>query len=122
MPHARQILGAAGERVAEQFLRRLRYHVVARNYRCAVGEIDLVALDGTTVVFVEVKTRSHAASGTPFEAVDSRKQRRIQRAAQYYLVEHHLVDRNARFDVVGIWLESGAPRCELIRNAFDYTA
>ncbi len=102
-------------------MRRQRYRVVARNYRCAAGEIDLVALDGATVVFVEVKTRTHVAFGTPFEAVDQRKQRRVQRAAQHYLVAERLLDRNARFDVVGIWFEGGETRCELIRNAFDVT-
>ena len=119
MPDDRQILGAEGERAAEKFLRRQRYTILQRNYRCRSGEVDLVALDGRTVVFVEVKTRTQPEFGSPFEAVDQRKQRQIQRVAQRYLTEHRLHDRDARFDVVGVWWENGRVHCELIRNAFD---
>ena len=100
-------------------MRRQRYVTLERNYRCVVGEVDLIALDGSTVVFVEVKTRSHAGSGSPFEAVNPRKQRQIQRAAQYYIKQHRLQDRNARFDVVGVWWDGDDARCELVKNAFD---
>lgn len=119
MPHERQIVGADGERAAERFLRRHRYAILHRNYRCRYGELDLVALDGIVVVFVEVKTRSHAGFGTPTDAVDDRKQRQIQRAAQHYLVEHRLTNRAARFDVVGVWWDGRQLQCELVRNAFE---
>lgn len=119
MPDQRQLLGAEGERAAEKFLRRQRYTIVLRNYRCAAGEIDLVALEGSTIVFIEVKTRTQPGFGTPLEAVDSRKQRQVQRAAQFYLSENRLHDRDARFDVVGVWWEDGRVQCELIKNAFD---
>ena len=119
MPDERQILGAEGERSAEKFLRRQRYTIVERNYRCASGEVDLIALDRSTIVFVEVKTRTQVAFGSPLEAVGLRKQRQIQRAAQYYLTKNRLHDRNARFDVVGVWWDNGAPRCELVKNAFE---
>jgi len=121
VPHQRQRLGAEGERRAEALLRAERYTIVARNYRCPLGEIDLVALDHGTVVFVEVKTRTSAGHGSPLEAVDRRKQRQLQRAAQYYLATHRLVGRDARFDVVGVCWDAGAARCELVRNAFDAT-
>ena len=119
MVDARQALGADGERAAEAFLRGQRYAIVARNYRCKAGEVDLIALDGTTVVFIEVKARTHPGFGSPLDAVDRRKQRQIQRAAQWYLSENRLHDRDARFDVVGVWWEDGRPRCELVRNAFE---
>ena len=119
MADERKALGAAGEKVAERFLRRQRYTIVDRNYRTPAGEIDLVALDGQTVVFVEVKTRTGTAHGSPFDAVDGRKQRQIIRAARHFLAAKRLLDRPARFDVVGVWWEGDAPRCELIRNAFD---
>ena len=122
MPDERQLLGAEGEHVAEKFLRRQRYTIVERNYRCASGEVDLIALDHATVVFVEVKTRTQPGFGSPFEAVDARKQRQIQRAAQHYLTTNRLHDRDARFDVVGVWWEDGQPRCELIKNAFEMRA
>ena len=119
MPDERQVLGAEGERAAEKFLRRQRYSILERNYRRRAGEVDLIALDGHTVVFIEVKTRTQPGFGSPFEAVDRRKQRQIQRAAQYYLAENRLHDRDARFDVVGVWWDAGQVRCELVKNAFE---
>lgn len=119
MPDERQVLGAEGERAAEKFLRRARYTILARNYRCRGGEVDLIALDRSTVVFIEVKTRTQPGFGSPLEAVDQRKQRQIQRAAQYYLSENRLHDRNARFDVVGVWWDNGRVQCELVKNAFE---
>lgn len=119
MAHQRQLLGADGERAAEKYLRRQRYAIVQRNYRCRAGEVDLVALDGSTIVFVEVKTRTQPGFGSPLEAVDPRKQRQIQRVAQYYLSRNRLQDRDARFDVVGVWWDGDAVRCELIKNAFE---
>ena len=119
MPSGRQVFGAEGEHAAERFLRRHRYAILARNYRCPLGELDLVALDGVTVVFVEVKTRRHSGSGGPLEAVDRRKQRQIVRAAQHFLVRHRLERRHARFDVVGVWREGDRIRCELIKGAFE---
>jgi putative endonuclease len=115
----RHLLGADGEKVAEEFLRRRRYTIVERNYRCRAGEVDLVALDGDTIVFIEVKTRRSEGFGTPLDAVDLRKQRQVCRAAQQFLVERRLHDRPARFDVVGVWWENGRPMCELVRGAFE---
>ena len=87
----------------------------------ASGEVDLIALDRSTVVFVEVKTRTQPGFGSPLEAVDRRKQRQIQRAAQQYLTENRLHDRDARFDVVGVWWDErpGAVRAgeERLRGA-----
>jgi len=119
MPDQRQLLGADGERAAEKFLRRQRYTIVQRNYRCRAGEVDLIALDKSTIVFIEVKTRTHEGFGSPIEAVDLRKQRQVQRAAQQYLTDHRLHDRDARFDVVGVWWDNGRIHCELVKNAFD---
>ena len=119
MPDDRQVLGAEGERAAEKFLRRQRYAILARNYRCYAGEVDLIALDRSTVVFIEVKTRTQPGFGSPLEAVDRRKQRQIQRAAQQYIKENRLHERNARFDVVGVWWDNGSVQCELVQNAFE---
>lgn len=119
MDDDRQSFGASGEAAAERFLRRQRYTILERNYRCPLGEADLIALDGTVIVFIEVKTRAGAATGSPFEAVDRRKQRQLVRIANYYLSRHRLHGRDARFDVVGVRLDGGELRCELIRNAFE---
>jgi putative endonuclease len=122
MPDDRHDLGAAGEKAAERFLRKKRYVIVARNYRCKAGEVDLVALDRGTVVFVEVKTRRQPGFGDPLEAVDVRKQRQVVRVARHFIAEHRLHDRDARFDVVGVWWEDGRVCCDLVENAFEADA
>lgn len=119
MTRARRQRGADGEAAAEATLAAAGYVVLARNYRWEGGECDLVALDGRTVVFIEVKTRGSEAYGTPFEAVTPAKRRRVSRTALHYLARHGLYGRDVRFDVIGVWVEAGAPRCELIRDAFE---
>jgi putative endonuclease len=114
-------LGREGERVAEQFLKRKGYKLVERNYRCPVGEIDLIALDGRVIVFVEVKTRSGHGFGTPAEAVASWKQKKMIKTAMFFLHEKRLHNRAARFDVVGISWPGREPVFEHIENAFEVT-
>lgn len=113
------VLGKAGERVAEQYLKDKGYKLVERNYRCTAGELDLIVLDRRVVVFVEVKTRSGHGYGSPLEAVEFRKQRKMIRAAQYFLSEKKLHQRDARFDVVGISWPGREPVVEHIENAFE---
>ena len=91
---------------------------MARNFRAAGAEIDLIAAEGETIVFIEVKTRLGAAAGRPEEAVDGRKQERIRRAAQIYLSRHRAHDRPIRFDVVAISGRGRERRVELFRDAF----
>lgn len=119
--NAKQVLGREGEHVAEQFLRKKGYKVVERNYRCAAGELDLIVLDRRVVVFVEVKTRSGKGFGSPLEAVEFHKQRRMIRAAQFFLSANKLHQRDARFDVVGISWSGREPVVEHIENAFELT-
>jgi putative endonuclease len=119
MTVGRRQLGVDGERAAERFLRRRGYTIVARNYRCRVGEIDLIALDGNSVVFVEVKTLSGAVFGAPHDAVGVRKQRQLGRVAEHYLAAQRLEDRDVRFDVVSVAQRGDELVCELIRDAFD---
>lgn len=114
----RRWLGQQGEDVAARFLRRQRYAIVERNFRCAQGEIDIIAVERAVIVFVEVKTRRHGAFGDPVEAVDRRKRQRILRVAETYLARHALEDRDARFDIVEVWWSADGPRCHLIRDAF----
>lgn len=119
MPGIRQLLGARGESVAARHLRRRGYAIVRRNYRGEHGEIDLVALDGDVLVFVEVKTRAQDRFGEPLEAVDVRKQLRIARAAEEFVREHRLYDRAIRFDVVGVRRRGWRWDVELVRDAFE---
>lgn len=118
-PHPTAALGAAGERAAEDYLVGARYVILARNYRCRQGEVDLVALDGRTVVFVEVKARRGVGWGDPLEAVTPAKQRRLLRAAAHFLARHRLGERPVRFDVVGVCFGAGRAVCELVRDAFS---
>jgi putative endonuclease len=119
MNDGRLLLGREGERLAELYLRKKGYTLVQRNYRCSGGELDLIVLDRRVIVFVEVKTRTGSGFGTPFEAVESRKQQRMIRAAQVFLAEKRLQQRDARFDVVGVSWPGREPVIEHIENAFD---
>lgn len=99
---ANRARGQWGERRAETYYRRLGYQVLDRNWRCALGEIDLVVRLADTVVFCEVKTRRTAAYGHPAEAVDHRKQARLRRLAAAWLAAHDHGGVDVRFDVVSI--------------------
>ncbi len=115
-------LGERGERAAEKHLRRKGMKILARGFReRPSGEIDLVAADGRTVVFVEVKTRADDSHGHPSEAVDARKRRKIIWTALKFLKRHHLTGYPVRFDVVAItWPEScRKPRIEHYPAAFE---
>ena len=114
----RKLLGRTGEDLAAKHLVARGYVILERNYRAPYGEIDLIALDAGTVVFVEVKTRTTEAYGAPELAVDLRKQERMVKAALGYLKHKKLHQMPCRFDVVAIsGAESG--KVELIQNAFE---
>jgi putative endonuclease len=114
-------LGRRGEDAAAKFLRKLGYVIVARGHRDRIGEVDLIAVDGRTVVFVEVKTRTSQDAGHPAEAVDADKQRRLTRLALAYMKRHDLLECSARFDVVAITWPAGKkpPKIEHFKNAFE---
>jgi len=114
-------LGARGEDLAARYLRGLGYKIVARSDRAVLGEIDLVAVEGRTVVFVEVKTRASHEAGHPADAVDAIKQGKLTRLALAYLKRHELLGCTSRFDVVAItWNDGGAqPTIEHYVAAFQ---
>jgi putative endonuclease len=116
-----QTLGQRGEAAAARYLRRLGYTIIATGQRLRQGEIDLVAVDGRTLVFVEVKTRTSTQAGHPADAVDVEKQRRLTRLALAYLRRHDLLDCPTRFDVVAVtWPdEDRPPRIEHFKGAFS---
>ncbi|WP_435007229.1 YraN family protein [Tundrisphaera lichenicola] len=111
-------LGDRGERAAARMLRKSGLRILVRGYRTEQGEIDLIAREGDTVVFVEVKAR---ARGAPAEAVTLEKQRRLTLAALHFLKRHNLLEERCRFDVVAIvWPEGRNPvSIEHFRNAFE---
>ena len=114
-------LGRRGEDAAAQYVRRLGYKIVARGERDRLGELDLVAVDRPTVVFVEVRTRTSQTAGHPVETVDTDKQRRLTRLALGYLKRHGLLEYSARFDIVAITWPAGQrqPVIEHFKNAFE---
>jgi putative endonuclease len=114
----RRVLGSRGERAAARYLRGQGLRVLARNVRAGGGELDLIARDGDTLVFVEVKTRR---GGDPAEAVTPAKQATLTRAALAFLKRHRLLEQRCRFDVVAIvWDDArpGRPRIQHLRDAF----
>ena len=115
---ARVPLGRRGERAAEKYLRRNGYRIVKRNFRAAGAEIDLVAMDGDVLVFVEVKTRRSRDAGAPEEAVDERKQKQIRRAAEMFAMRYREDEIEMRFDIVAIDASGERLEIELLRNAF----
>lgn len=119
MTRERLSLGRKGEDLAVAHLEKLQYKILARNYQCAVGEMDIIARDRDTLVFIEVKTRSTKDFGGPAAAVTGRKQRQLSKVALSYLNQKKLRDVPARFDVVTVEWFPPSPRLEVIRNAFE---
>jgi putative endonuclease len=111
--------GKRGEELAAAHLVEVGYRIIERNYRCLFGEIDIVAEEGETLVFVEVKSRRSDAYGEPQLAVGHQKQKKMSKISVYYLAERHLRHRQARFDVVAVRLLPAGHRIEVIRNAFE---
>ncbi len=114
-------LGRRGEKAAASYLRSLGLKIVASGLRTRTGELDLVAVDGRTVVFVEVKTRAGTTAGHPVEAVDLPKQRRLVREGLFFLKSHGLLEHAARFDVVAVTWPPAARRPVIAHypRAFD---
>jgi len=111
--------GKHGEDLAFKMLKKMGYKNIIRNYRCPLGEVDLIAEDNGTLVFVEIKTRRGRSIGYAKEAVDARKRRQISKVALAYMKSKDCFESSARFDVVAISLWGDKPRIEVIKNAFD---
>ena len=120
MTQARLSLGKQGEDLACRELRRRGYAVLARRYRTRFGEIDIIARDGDTLVFVEVKTRRGPGFGGAVAAVNFQKQRRLVNMARSYLMGVHAPEPPCRFDVVGVTMTAGERAVvEVVVDAFD---
>jgi putative endonuclease len=113
-------LGERGEEIAAAYLKGLKFTIVERNFRCKAGEVDIIAREGKTLVFVEVKTRRNLSFGPPQLALTPFKQRQISKAALTWLAKKKLFGASARFDVIAILLpDHEVPIIDHIRNAFD---
>lgn len=116
-----KLLGDEGERAAVRRLKKQGYRILARQHRNRIGEIDIIALDGSQIVFVEVKTRRTTETGQPHEAVDQRKQQKIARAALAWLKDNRRLNQSCRFDVVSVVWESDdqTPQIDHFKHAFE---
>lgn len=121
MSRERKDKGDLGEDRAAAFLRKEGYRILERNYRCPLGEMDIIAREGKTVVFVEVKTRSSDRFGPPQAAIGPQKQRRMTAIALCYLKGQGWLGTPARFDVAAVSLGEEGETVTLYKNAFDAT-
>lgn len=118
--HRNATLGNKGEDLAAASLVKSGCSIIERNFRCKGGEVDIIAMDGRTIVFIEVKSRKTLSFGVPQAAVTPFKQRQISKAALTWLAKHHKTDSPARFDVIAILLDgSYSHKIEHIKNAFE---
>ncbi len=117
----RRQFGKLSEDLALNFIKKQKYKILDLNYRCPLGEVDIVAVDKDTVVFIEVRSRSNKKSGFPFETINFNKKKHIIRTALFYQKRYNLYDYNIRFDVVSILQDeiNKKTEVELIKNAFD---
>lgn len=115
-----KIIGRGGESLAKDYVEGLGYRVLEMNFRLKMGEIDLIALDGNTVCFIEVKTRTSLIHGQPVEAVHPAKIRKLSKLAACYLkLRYRSLQVRSRFDVISILQDGSVPRIEHLKNAFD---
>ena len=116
----RASLGRSSEQLAVQLLTSAGYLIEQQNVRYPVGEIDIVAREGQTLCFVEVRSTSSLQWGGPLATIDARKRRRLIQAARWYLSRCRILPPETRFDVVAIsWDQAATPAVELVRGAFD---
>lgn len=121
MPSPRSRVGRSAEILAAAELGKRGYEIVASNYRCRMGEIDLVAKDGDCLVFVEVRCKRTSEYGSPAESITANKVKKLYATAQHYLINENLGDVACRFDVVEVGSESGnLVVLEVIRDAFSF--
>lgn len=115
--HPKDVLGRQGEQLAADYLRNAGLRILDRNYRCAEGELDIVATERRVLVACEVKTRSDARFGTPVEAITWQKRRRLRRLAVHWVMAHDVIFDELRVDVVAVLrLPSGEFQIEHIRG------
>jgi putative endonuclease len=120
MSSSNQETGVIGENISERYLLKEGYEILERNFRCRLGEIDIIARRGSYICFVEVKTRHGNFFGNPCEAVNHIKQKRIWRIAEFYIQKNKLFDFSFRFDVIEVVLDRGRSyTLRFIRDAFQ---
>jgi putative endonuclease len=112
-------LGKLGEDLAFKKIKQIGYKKIIRNYSCSLGEIDMIAMDGATLVFIEIKTRKNRSTAYAKEAITERKKKQISKVALAYINKNECHGIPARFDVVAISLKDDKTKIEVIKNAFE---
>jgi putative endonuclease len=121
LPSEKKEIGQKGEDLAVAFLKGLQYVILERNYRCKLGEVDIIARDNDTLVFIEVRSRSSLAFGLPQESINRRKRHQISKVALEFMSRRRFKNTPARFDVIAISFEQGKEKVDHIRDAFELT-
>lgn len=121
MNYLNKDIGSFGEDIAANYLKNLGYTIFERNFKCKIGEIDMIGKDNNYIAFIEVKTRYGNNYGTPGESVTYSKQLKIYKTAQFYILKNKIHKLNFRFDVVEVIIDSkkNTPSIRLIKNAFQ---
>ncbi len=117
-PSTNPEIGKSGEEAAQNYLRRQGFSILERNWKCLLGEMDLICRDHDTIVFVEVKSSLKLGMVSPEYRVGSAKQKKLRSLAAYYL-KHVGTDSSCRFDVIAVWWNGNAPQVRHIQNAFE---
>jgi len=112
--------GKEGERIAADYLKKNGYRIIETNFRCAIGEIDIIAREKDFLVFIEVKTRKSTELGFPEQAVGIKKQKKMSQLALWYLQKKNINNTASRFDVLAITMLPAGNEIKLIKNAFDF--
>ena len=121
LPAEKKEIGQRGEEMAVSFLKGLNYQILERNYRCKLGEVDIIARDNDTLVFIEVRTRSSLDFGLPQESINRRKRHQISKVALEFMLRKKMKNIPARFVVFAITLEPGKEKVDHIKDAFELT-
>ncbi len=118
-----KLLGAFGEDMACGYLESIGYRIIERNFSCRVGEVDIIAMEGDTLAFIEVKCRTSISFGNPSEAVSYYKQKRIVKTALFFMTRNKIFDYMCRFDVIEVLTDGTKEKTNinLIKNAFEYS-
>lgn len=112
--------GKEGEKLAAAYLKKNGYRIIETNFRCAIGEIDIIAREKDELVFLEVKTRTSEKLGFPEQAVATKKQKKMSQLALWYIQNKNIKDTASRFDVLAITMLPEGNEINLIKNAFDF--
>lgn len=114
----KQVIGKYGEDLAASFLKDRGYSVIERNWRCSIGEIDLIARHKNFLVFVEVKTRNGSGFGHPFEAITAKKVLRMRRLSAKWVADHNLQELNLRLDAIAVLISGGKVSIEHLKQVY----